>query len=209
MGSAAHHRFSFAEYAQLVEDKGIKLEFFGGQVWAMSGGTPDHARVTTNVSALLATALRGRPCAVYSPDLRIRSKVTGLGTYADVTIIGGAVELDPEDPKRHTALNPRVLVEVLSPRPRSTTAVTSSITTRRFRPYRKSSWLLMTGARSRSSGVARMGAGRDTPRRTTASRSPSPSASSCPSPRFIGIRFILRAARPRPRARGGLSSRSG
>jgi Uma2 family endonuclease len=115
MASAAHHRFSFAEYAQLVEDKGMKLEFLDGQVWAMSGGTPEHARVTTNVSTMLSTALRGRPCAVYSPDLRVRSKATGLGTYADVTVICGEVELDPEDPKQHTALNPRLIVEVLSP----------------------------------------------------------------------------------------------
>jgi Uma2 family endonuclease len=115
MASAAHHRVSFAEYAQLVEDKGMKLEFLDGQVWAMSGGTPDHARVTTNVSTMLSAALRGRPCAVYSPDLRVRSKATGLGTYADVTVICGEIELDPDDPKRHTALNPCVIVEVLSP----------------------------------------------------------------------------------------------
>jgi Uma2 family endonuclease len=112
---AQHHRFTFAEYCALVEDKGVKLEFLDGQVWAMSGGTPDHARVTTNLSTLLSTALRNRPCAVYSPDLRVRSQATGLGTYADVTVICGELELDPEDPKRHTALNPYVLVEVLSP----------------------------------------------------------------------------------------------
>jgi Uma2 family endonuclease len=115
MASVAHHRFTYAEYAQLVEDKGVKLEFLDGQVWAMSGGTPDHARITTNIATMLSTALRDRPCAVYSPDLRVRSKVTGLGTYADVTVICGEVELDADDPKRHTALNPRVLVEVLSP----------------------------------------------------------------------------------------------
>jgi Uma2 family endonuclease len=115
MVGAAHHRFSFAEYADLVEEKGMKLEFLDGQIWAMSEGTPDHARVTANISAMLAVALRGRPCAVYSPDLRVRSKVSGLGTYADVTVICGELELDPEDPKRHTAVNPRLIVEVLSP----------------------------------------------------------------------------------------------
>jgi Uma2 family endonuclease len=93
----------------------MKLEFLDGQVWAMSGGTPDHARVTTNIASALSAALRDRRCAVYSPDLRVRSQSTGLGTYADVTVIGGAIELDPEDPKGHTALNPRVVVEVLSP----------------------------------------------------------------------------------------------
>lgn len=115
MVNAAHHRFSFAEYAELIEDSGVKMEFLDGQVWAMSGGSPDHARVTANVTASLTTALKGKPCAVYSPDLRVRSKATGLGTYADVTVICGPIELDPDDPKRHTALNPRVVVDVLSP----------------------------------------------------------------------------------------------
>ena len=45
----------------------------------------------------------------------MRVLATGLGTYADVTVICGAIELDPADPKGHTAVNPRVLVEVLSP----------------------------------------------------------------------------------------------
>ncbi|MBX3228701.1 MAG: Uma2 family endonuclease [Labilithrix sp.] len=115
MVNAAHHRFSFAEYVDLVEDSRVKLEFLDGQVWAMSGGSPDHARVTANVTTLLTAALRGKPYAVYSPDLRVRSKATGLGTYADVTVICGRVELDSDDPRRHTALNPRVVVEVLSP----------------------------------------------------------------------------------------------
>ncbi len=76
----AHHRFSFGEYVDLVADKGIKLEFLDGQVWAMSGATVEHARVTTNISSLLSAAPRGRPCAVFSPDLRIRAKATGLAS---------------------------------------------------------------------------------------------------------------------------------
>jgi Uma2 family endonuclease len=72
-------------------------------------------RVTTTVSTLLSSALRDRPCAVYSPDLRVRLQATGLGTCADVTVICGELQFDPEDPKRHTALNPWVIVEVLGP----------------------------------------------------------------------------------------------
>jgi Uma2 family endonuclease len=111
----AHHRFTFEDYVRLEEDSDIKHEFLDGQVFAMSGGTPDHAGVTANVVRLLGNALDGKPCRVFSPDLRVRSKVTGLGTYADATVICGAIELDPEDPKRHTAINPKVIVEVLSP----------------------------------------------------------------------------------------------
>ncbi len=93
----------------------MKLEFLDGQIWAMSGGTPAHARITMNVGALLTAALRDRRCSVYSPDLRVRSKITGLATYADVAVVCERAEIDPEDPTKQTILNPVVLVEVLSP----------------------------------------------------------------------------------------------
>jgi Uma2 family endonuclease len=115
MIQAAHHIFTFDEYLVLEQDSGIKHEFLGGQVWAMSGGTPEHAAVTANVTTLLSNALRNQACRTYSSDLRMRVQATGLGTYPDVTVICGHLELDPEDPKKHTAINPRVLVEVLSP----------------------------------------------------------------------------------------------
>jgi Uma2 family endonuclease len=42
-------------------------------------------------------------------------KATGLGTYPDVTVICGRFERDLDDRTGHTAINPRVIVEVLSP----------------------------------------------------------------------------------------------
>ena len=115
MAQATHHRFTFDEYVRLEADSGIKHEFVAGQVVAMSGESPEHAGITANVARLLGNALEGRPCRVFSPDLRVRVRATGLGTYPDVTVIWGGVELDPDDPRRQTALNPIVLVEVLSP----------------------------------------------------------------------------------------------
>jgi len=52
---------------------------------------------------------------VFSSHLRVRVKATGLATYPDVSVGCGQLELDPDDPRRHTATNPRVIVEVLSP----------------------------------------------------------------------------------------------
>ena len=43
--------------------------------------------------------------------MRVRS--TGLATYPDVTVICGDLERDPEDP--NAAINPTLLIEVLSP----------------------------------------------------------------------------------------------
>ncbi len=115
MAQASHHRFSFEEYVRQEDESSIRHEFLGGQVWAMAGGSPEHAPISANVIATLVAALRGSPCRTYSADLRVRVEETGLATYPDVTVVCGPVELDPADPKRHTVTNPRVIVEVLSP----------------------------------------------------------------------------------------------
>ena len=111
----ARQTFSFEAYLELEEISPVKHEFLAGQVWAMAGGTPDHAAISVNVSTLLNTSLRGRPCRVYSSDLRVRVLATGLGTYPDVTVVCGKAEFDGEDRKQQTVTNPRLIVEVLSP----------------------------------------------------------------------------------------------
>jgi len=115
MGLAARQRFTFDEYLLLEEMAEVKHEFLDGEAWAMAGGSPEHAAIIGNVTTLLNVQLRGQRCRVYSTELRVRVKATGLGTYPDVTVVCGRLERDPEDRSGHTAINPRVLVEVLSP----------------------------------------------------------------------------------------------
>lgn len=115
MALAARQHFTFEEYLQLEEIAEVKHEFLAGQVWAMAGGSPEHASMIGNVTTLLNVQLRGRRCRVHTTELRVRAKATGLGTYPDVTVVCGRLERDPDDRTGHTAINPRVVVEVLSP----------------------------------------------------------------------------------------------
>jgi len=111
----ARQRYTFAEYLELEAMSPIKHEYYGGQVWAMAGGSPAHAGVCVNVSTTLANQLRDRPCRVFGSDLRVRVRETGLATYPDVSVVCGALEADPDDRGKHTVVNPIVVVEVLSP----------------------------------------------------------------------------------------------
>lgn len=108
-------RFDFTDYVLLEETSTVKHEYLDGAVWAMAGGSPEHARIAANIATLLRTQLSGRRCAVFSSDLRVRVIATGLATYPDVTVVCGRLELDPEDVKQHTIINPSVVVEILSP----------------------------------------------------------------------------------------------
>ncbi|HTN92768.1 MAG TPA: Uma2 family endonuclease [Sorangium sp.] len=103
---------SYAEYLDQERASTTKHEFLNGEIVAMAGGTPEHARLCMSVGAELRVQLRGRPCAVYSADLRVRVQATGLSTYPDVSVVCGKLERDLGD--KDAALNPSVLVEVLS-----------------------------------------------------------------------------------------------
>src|SRR5262249_17817223 len=115
MSTSARQRFDFLSYVLLEDESAIKHEFLDGQVWAMAGGSPEHAALIASLTRLLGNQLEGRPCRLFSADLRIRVLETGLATYPDLSVICGKLQLDSADPKGHTAINPLVLAEVLSP----------------------------------------------------------------------------------------------
>lgn len=115
MVHAIRQRYTFEEYLALEQISPVRHEFADGQVWAMAGGSPDHAAIAINVAAMLREQLRGRPCRVFGSDLRIRVRETGLSTYPDVSVVCDRLETDSADASGNTVLNPRVLVEVLSP----------------------------------------------------------------------------------------------
>jgi Uma2 family endonuclease len=113
MSQAVHCvRYTFREYLTIEEDSAIKHEYLDGQIYAMAGGTPEHAALAAAVTARLGVALAGTRCRVYSSDLRVRALATGLATYPDVSVVCGRREHDPED--THTVVNPTLLVEVTS-----------------------------------------------------------------------------------------------
>lgn len=104
------HRYTFQEYLELEEVSRVRHEFLAGEIYAMAGGTPEHAAISAHITALLGPQLE--QCKIYSSDLRVRVLATGLATYPDVTLICGRSERDPESPTHVT--NPTLIVEVKS-----------------------------------------------------------------------------------------------
>jgi Uma2 family endonuclease len=109
---APHRVYTIEEYAQLEKFSNVKHEFYAGQIWAMSGGTPDHSAFAVNIATLLSAQLVGKKCRVYNSDARVRVRATGLVTYPDVSVVCGKLETDAED--CFAIINPIVIVDVLS-----------------------------------------------------------------------------------------------
>ena len=110
--SQRHHRYTFADYLAYEEGANVKHEFLEGEIYAMAGGTPQHAALAAAATTMIGAQLGEGPCRVFSSDLKIRVLETGLVSYPDVTVVCGPVEHDPES--RLVVVNPTVIVEVLS-----------------------------------------------------------------------------------------------
>jgi Uma2 family endonuclease len=101
-----------AEYLAAEAKSEVRHEFLSGHVWVMAGGTPEHGALAAAIIGELRVALRGRPCRIYTSDVRVRVEETGLTTYPDASVVCGRLETAPDDPE--AILNPSLLVEVLS-----------------------------------------------------------------------------------------------
>jgi Uma2 family endonuclease len=106
-------KMTLAEYLAFAEASEEKYEYVNGYVYAMSGGSPDHAGIAASLIVALGNALAGRPCRVFTADLRVRIERTGTSTYPDATVVCGKLEMSKADP--HATTNPIALFEVLSP----------------------------------------------------------------------------------------------
>lgn len=114
MVTSAHRvRYTYGQYLALESSSNVKHEFLDGQIYAMAGGTPEHAALAAAMVGLLFPSLMRGQCRAHSSDLRVRVRETGLATYPDVTVVCGPRQLDPDDGDAVT--NPTLIAEVLSP----------------------------------------------------------------------------------------------
>lgn len=114
MRGALRPRYSLAEYLEIEETSGdVKHEYVAGEIYAIAGGSPEHAALTNALALVIGGHLRGGPCRTYSSDLRLSIAALDVFTYADLTVVCDPIERDPDSPTHVT--NPSVVVEVLSP----------------------------------------------------------------------------------------------
>jgi Uma2 family endonuclease len=101
------------QYLDIESKAEFRSEYINGEMFAMSGATPNHARIVLNTARRLTEQLDGRPCEAFDGDLRLYSAKYRIFTYPDVLVTCGPHQL--LDARRDTLTDATVIVEVLSP----------------------------------------------------------------------------------------------
>ncbi len=101
------------EYLEFERAAETRHEFLEGLIYAMAGESLSHSRICVNIGAEMRRVLKGSRCEALSPNMKVRAETKGLFAYPDLSIVCGEPVF--HDEQNDVLLNPKVIIEVLSP----------------------------------------------------------------------------------------------
>jgi Uma2 family endonuclease len=114
-------RYSVEDYLALERESAERHEYLDGDIYEMASESPAHGAICTNLTGIVHAQLLGTPCQAFSKDTKVRSgpalqsrrSTRRLFSYPDLIVVCG--ELKFHDEHRQVIINPKVIIEVLSP----------------------------------------------------------------------------------------------
>ena len=101
------------EYLAFEKNSEIKHEFFDGEIFAMTGASLNHNRISRSIERELGVLLKGSSCENLSGDMRVKIQAKEQYTYPDILIACDEILLEKINGVE-TLLNPIVIIEILS-----------------------------------------------------------------------------------------------
>jgi Uma2 family endonuclease len=107
-------KLSVEEYIQHEIETGQKHEYHDGMIYALAGGTLEHALLIGNVYSELRNGLRekGNNCKPITNDAKLHIEKENKFVYPDTMVICG--EFEKSSANKDAVTNPILIVEVLS-----------------------------------------------------------------------------------------------
>ena len=105
--------YTLEEYFELDKNAEGNFEYFDGEIFEMSGVSPEHAAIEMNLAEVFNPAARKRGCRAFPANLRIKVPVLPTYRYPDLSAVCGAAEF-VEIHGLQCLVNPILIVEVLS-----------------------------------------------------------------------------------------------
>jgi Uma2 family endonuclease len=108
------YRYTPEEYLTLERASETKHEYLDGEIYVMAGGSPKHNQICFNTIVAIGAQIINTSCVGYTSDQKIRTDPQDLFSYPDLTVVCG--EPIFHDDHQDVILNPKIIIEVLSPR---------------------------------------------------------------------------------------------
>lgn len=107
-------QMTLEEYLEFDYNAEGRYEYFDGEVFEMSGGSPEHSLLGSRISRLLGNQIDAKGCSVYNSEVQIKVPTMLPYRYGDVSALCGKPIYEDLGNQR-LLINPTLIVEVLSP----------------------------------------------------------------------------------------------
>ena len=101
-----------AEYLELEILSEERHEYINGEIRLMTGGTPNHNDIVSNLLIAIKLGLRKKAFRTFVSDQRLWIPERNLYTYPDVMVLEQPIQL--QEKRTDTVMNPCLIAEVLS-----------------------------------------------------------------------------------------------
>lgn len=104
--------YSTEEYLESEIISEERHEYVNGEIKLMTGGTPNHNELVSNLLIILKLALKGKPYRTFVTDQRLWLPERNIYTYPDIMVLEKPIQL--QEGRTDTVMNPCLIAEVLS-----------------------------------------------------------------------------------------------
>ena len=106
--------YSKEEYLEMEAAADYKSEYYQGEIFAMSGGSPKHSRICVNLNWANREATRNKKdCGGFESNMKLEIAEADAYVYPDLMVVCGDVKL--AENTTDVITNPVLIIEVLSP----------------------------------------------------------------------------------------------
>lgn len=113
MSAQSKPHYTLEEYFELERKSEERYEYWNGEVFCMSGVSPEHAQIEVNFISSLSSRLARKGCRIFPANIRIKVPSAPPYRYADVSALCGEAIFE-EVAGIRAVTNPSLIVEVLS-----------------------------------------------------------------------------------------------
>lgn len=105
--------YTVEEFFVLLEQSEDKFEYHDGEIYMMSGGTPNHNIISLNTARRILEGLDDKDCICFNSDMKVNIARYRSYVFPDISVVCGSLQLT--EGRNDTITNPVLIVEVLSP----------------------------------------------------------------------------------------------
>mgnify|MGYP000899215332 CR=1 FL=1 len=113
MTALRKHKYTVEEYLEEDAKSEVRLEYWDGEIFDMSGVDPDHDQIESNLNLYLRLKLQGKRCRTFLANTRIKVPTLPPYRYGDISALCGEPQYEKIGGVR-TLINPALIIEVLS-----------------------------------------------------------------------------------------------